>query len=133
MNQCVCHYSNPEFCPVHKDDPARLMTAVACPHVAQCTYCNGVNLVDEGHYYITGEINAINVHTWRRDLMMMALNRQQHVRPSLSDSITTWLETQGGGVTEGIALFETIRYIESVYDIPVTVAVMGSAASMGSV
>ncbi|MDR2664282.1 MAG: ATP-dependent Clp protease proteolytic subunit [Puniceicoccales bacterium] len=45
------------------------------------------------------------------------------------DPITFYINTPGGGVTAGMAIYDTIRLLSS----PVTVVVMGMAASMGSI
>jgi ATP-dependent Clp protease protease subunit len=75
-------------------------------------------------YYFVGDIE--------KETARSAIERLRDFSNRSSRPITLYLNTAGGNVTDGLALFDTIRHIVS-RGIEVTVVVQGMAYSMGSV
>ncbi len=72
--------------------------------------------------FLVGEVNDESCNELIKQLLYM--EGEDNTRP-----ITLFINSPGGDVTSGLAVYDTIRLMKS----PVTAVVMGIAASMGSI
>ena len=76
----------------------------------------------ERKIFLVGEVNDASCNSLIKELLYM--ESEDHTKP-----ITIFINSPGGDVTSGLAVYDTIRLMQS----PVTAVVTGIAASMGSI
>ena len=104
-----------------------------CGHIETCEVCFGVNLYYKGLYFFTNEIDEDTAEEFRRDLYKMALERKFQTREGLSKDLTIYLESPGGSVMDGMAMYNTVNSTKKQCGWKVTMHVQGMAASMATV
>lgn len=79
-------------------------------------------LLDDREVFLTSEVNAENVSELMKAFMYLE-------KESPGKEITFYINSPGGSVSDGLALYDYIRLMKS----PVTTICIGRAASMGAI
>jgi len=79
-------------------------------------------LLEQRKVFLWGEVNEESAQDLVEKFLYLESNEP-------GKPITFYIDTPGGSITSGMAIYDTIKLISS----PITVVVMGMAASMGSI
>lgn len=113
-------------------EPTAELTHKTCDHRDTCQTCHGVRLMDLGYLFFTEEIDEETATGFRQLLLKMVEDRKAQVRPGLSKGIKIFLDSPGGEVSAGMAMFAAVK--SAVEDgFPVHVHVQGGAFSAAAI